>query len=373
MVKKFSVSWGTMLALSLILLGIPGWVSSRPATVRANAPVGPGGLFSSFEPQTQSVCTGEFISIAKPLNDLGDGEYVRLESGPTGFHGGLYPGGVNTRPTEHERAGVELGRQIRPLNIQGIPDPAGKIVMVSIGMSNTASEYGAFLRLARNDADMGDAVVLVNGAHPGKVASEWVDPQAETWDYVEDLLVTRELSPMQVQAAWVKLTNFHLDSFPEDLQALQRDLADVVRNLKTHYPNIRQAYLSSRTRSYDYWDGLNPEPGAYETGFAVKWLIAQQLSGDLSLNYDPGRGAVVAPWLSWGPYLWVDGLNPRSDQMVWRQEDLAPDCTHPSNNGTAKVAEQLLAFFKSDPTARPWFTGQISEPTFRIFLPNVMN
>jgi len=46
---------------------------------------------------------------------------------------------------------------------------------------------------------------------------------------------------------------------------------------------------------------LNPEPYAYENAFAIKRVIAQQLSGDPALNYDAASGPVVAPWLSWGP------------------------------------------------------------------------
>jgi PKD repeat protein len=42
--------------------------------------------------------------------------------------------------------------------------------------------------------------------------------------------------------------------------------------------------------------------------------------------------------------------------MVWLCSDLSQtDYTHPSSNGVTKVASQLLAFFKTDPTATPWF------------------
>jgi hypothetical protein len=311
-----------------------------------------------------TICEGEFISVSTPLNDLGNGEYVRLNTGATGFTGGLYPGGSNLRPPDHEQAGIDIADQIMPLDASGMPDPKGRIVLLSIGMSNTAMEFRAFMSMARSDPSVNRGVVLINGAHPGKVATEWVDPEATTWDYVESLLSSAELSPLQVQVAWIKLTNFSMNKFPESIQKLQNDLKVVVHNLKAKYPNVRQVFLSSRTRSYTYWYGLNPEPGAFETGFAVKWLVEEQINGDLELNYLPEKGPVVAPYLSWGPYLWADGPNPRSDGMVWLPEDMTRDCTHPSLLGTHKIGAQLLNFFKSDPTTRSWF-----RVTLKYYLP----
>ena len=306
--------------------------------------------------QTTTTCTGEFIPVSPPLNDLGNGEYVRLNTGRTGYTGGLYPGGSNVRPPAHEAAGLALAQQIAPRDTAGRLSSVGRIVLLSIGMSNTFSEFRGFSLLARSDPTFNRRVALVNGAQPGMVATEWVDPNAAIWTDVDDLLLSGGLSPLQVEVAWIKLTNYDLSSFPQSIQKLRDDLRTVVRNLKVHYPNVKLAYLSSRTRSYTYWEGLNPEPGAFETGFAVKWLIEAQISGsDPGLNYDPARGPVVAPYLSWGPYLWIDGLNPRSDGMVWTQADMVGDCTHPSQSGIAKVATQLLNFFKRDATTRPWF------------------
>nr|NIW44804.1 hypothetical protein [Gammaproteobacteria bacterium] len=94
---------------------------------------------------------------------------------------------------------------------------------------------------------------------------------------------------------------------------------------------------------------------AFETGFAVKWLIEQQINGDPELNFNPDNGDVLAPYLTWGPYLWIDGQNPREDGRVWLQEDLRGDCTHPSESGANKVADMMLEFFLTDPTTHSWF------------------
>ena len=66
-----------------------------------------------------------------------------------------------------------------------------------------------------------------------------------------------------------------------------------------------------------------------------------------------------SPVVLWGPYLWADGTTPRkSDQLVWTRDDLAKDGTHPSESGKDKVARMLLAFFKTDPLAKVWFTAR---------------
>ena len=66
----------------------------------------------------------------------------------------------------------------------------------------------------------------------------------------------------------------------------------------------------------------------------MKWLIEKQLTGDPDLNFDPAHGAVKAPWLAWGPYLWADGQKARSDGLTYDLTDLRPDDgTHPATPG----------------------------------------
>ena len=317
--------------------------------------------------QQTDTCQGEFIPVSKPLTELGNSEYIRLNTGPTGFTGGLYPDGSNTPPAVHLAFGLEMAAQVVPRDPQGRPDPNGKIVLISIGMSNTAGEFGQFAVSARGDGSINPHLVIINGAQGGKVATYWLDPQGEAWQFVDNLLAFKKVTPQQVQVAWVKLTNFDLNDFPQDIQTLQSHLEIVARNLKSRFPNLKIAYYSSRTRAYAYFEGANPEPGAFETGFSVKWMIEKQIDGNPSLNFRPESGPVLAPYLAWGPYLWIDGLNPRSDGRIWEPIDLKRDCVHPSDiSGKPKVVEQLMQFFKTDPTARTWFLADPpeDEPTF---------
>jgi hypothetical protein len=334
--------------LTALLLG--GWAPGRAAAAQATP------------------CKGEHLDVSMPLNDLGGDEYIRMDGQATGFYGGLYPGGSNMRPPAHEAAGIALAEAIVPLDEAGNPDPGnGRIALISVGMSNTTTEFSAFTELVEGMPSVSPHLRLINGAYPGRTADEWVDPNAEAWLYVDEQLAAAGLTPAQVQVAWVKQALVGSGAFPGRAEVLQGALVAIAQNLKSNYPNIQIAYFSSRTRSYRYWSGLNPEPVAFETGFAVKWMIEQQLDGDPALNFDPDAGPAVAPYLSWGAYLWIDGLNPRSDGRVWLPEDLVQDCTHPSESGQAKVADMLWEFFTTDTTAAPWFTAvELDE---RLYLP----
>jgi hypothetical protein len=83
------------------------------------------------------------------------------------------------------------------------------------------------------------------------------------------------------------------------------------------------------------------------------------MNGEARLNADPNRGAVNAPVLLWGPYLWAHGTTARkSDGLAWEASDYGEvDGMHPSAAGKRKVAEMLLKFFKTDASARGWFVA----------------
>jgi len=229
--------------------------------------------------------------------------------------------------------------------------------LLSIGMSNTTQEWGGgFIPRANADPSKNPQLVIVDGAQGGQAAPDWTNYNSATWSTVQNRLQAAGVTSNQVQVIWMKQARKNpTEAFPLHAQFLQTNMEAILRIAQQRYPNLKIAYLSSRTSSYaTNVGGLNPEPFAYESAFSVRWLIEKQLNA--GLNYNPSNGPVVVPWLAWGPYLWADGTNPRSDGFTWLCSDLQTDYTHPSpTGGVPKVGAQLLAFFKTDPTATPWF------------------
>jgi uncharacterized protein (TIGR03437 family) len=283
-----------------------------------------------------------------PLTELGAGLYK-------GMQGGLYPGGINTRPAAHEAAGLRLAALVVPRDTFGTPSAGGKIVLLSIGMSNTTQEFQAFMPLANADPEKNSRVVVVDGAQGGKAANVIVNPNDSYWPYVDQQIANAGVTAAQVQAVWLKQADISpTKPFPDDAKQLQGESKTIIQILHTKFPNLVLVYLSSRTYGGYATSTLNPEPYAYQGAFAFKWLIEQQINGDPDLSYDAGK----APWLAWGPYLWADGTRLRPDGLSYACDDfVSSDGTHPSASGRTKVAVLLLNFLKTDPTSRPWFVA----------------
>lgn len=295
-----------------------------------------------------------------PINDLGAANYLNL------FQGGLYPNGSNQIPRQHALEGWSRALAIRPLDVNGNPSPNGRYVFLSIGMSNTSQEFSAFMPLAAAHPDVRSRpLVILNGASGGQDAETWNQPTDPNYDRIRDqILIPRGLSEIQVQVLWVKVANrtpsVALPNQNADAYRLVRQMGDITRSIKTRYPNAKIVFLSSRIYAGYATTNLNPEPYAYESGFAVKWLIEAQIAQMANGTIDPQAGDMnyntVAPWVAWGPYLWADGLNARSDGLIWRCNDLNDDGTHPSTAGRQKVGEMLLSFLLTSPFSRPWFS-----------------
>lgn len=282
----------------------------------------------------------------KPLCDMTSKDHYK------GQDGGIYGGGKNEPPKQHLDAAIQQAKLIRPLDAEGRLSENGKIVLISVGMSNTTQEFSRFIPLANADSQKSPKVILVDGAQGGMAANSWANPRGRNpWEVLDKRLREAGVSAEQVQVAWVKQAlpgPEQYGDFPKHAEVLKGHMVTMLDKLHQKFPNLRIAYLSSRIYAGYATTHLNPEPYAYESAFVVRGLIQDQIEGK--------PGAVKSPLLLWGPYLWADGEKGRkTDSLTWKPEDLGPDGTHPSSKGREKVAEMLLRFMKTDPTAKIWF------------------
>jgi hypothetical protein len=297
-----------------------------------------------------------------PLNAPGQGAMYK------GQMGGLYGDGANTPPPALADAARKAMAMITPRDGSGLPDPQGRVVLLSIGMSNTSQEFAAFKTLADAELSRSPALVIVDGAQNGRDAAQWDLAHLtslEVWSEVERRLSVARVTPAQVQIVWIKQARnspSRLGEFPRHAEALKDNLIAMLQEAQRRFPNLKLAYLSSRTYAGYARSTVSPEPYAYESAFAVRAVILDQMKGNPRLNSDPERGTVMAPVVLWGPYLWADGSQPRpEDGFTWEPKDVGPDGIRPSEAGREKVARLLLDFFRLDPLARPWFTGTTPE------------
>lgn len=311
-------------------------------------------------------------TVRVPLTDLLAKTYF-------GRAGGLYPGGMNQPPADHDSAARARRKTIQPLDVNGDESPFGKYVLLSIGMANTTQEWcsqnsgppcTAWSFMGKAALDQGvnhNTLVIVNGAAEGQDAPAWTSATSSSYDRIKvGRLAPLGLSENQVQAVWVKLEDqqpeLSLPADSADAYLLLTNLGQVMRALRARYPVLKIVFISSRSYGGYAATDLNPEPFAYESGFSVKWLIESQID---EMHGRPANARVgtldyakkAAAPIVWGPYLWADGITPRSDGVLWNRADFEEDGTHPSQMGESKVAGMLLDFFKNSPYSKCWFAA----------------
>ena len=189
---------------------------------------------------------------------------------------------------------------------------------------------------------------MIDAARNGAAATQIAVPFGDYWIHVDRQLQRCEVSPAQVHVAWLKAALAREPrGFPENARLLRRTLRSIVGILRTKFRQLKLVYVSSRTYGGYSESDLSPEPIAYESAFAVKWLIEERIN-----NSSSDRSI---PWVSWGPYLWADGVTQRSDGLIWERSDFEPDGVHTSAQGALKVATMLLEFFQKDTAGNLWF------------------
>lgn len=346
------------------------------------------------------------------------------------FQGYLYQGS-NTPPPLHDSDGRTFASKITPRDVSGKPAPNGVIVFLSIGFSNADIEFCGGNSFFGNDPDdpmatvcpppvplrpaactipncpynqvesfMGQAfndtsvvhsgsIVIADGALGNRTLNKW-DPYSDTdpscsgfpcyaeYDRVKDILTGVGYAEAQVQSIWVKSadaspTQSLKNGSSADAYIAEAHLGNIMRAIRFRYPNARQVFITPRTYGgYANVAGnhLNPEPYAYELGFAIKWLIAAQINemnggaidpiaGDL--RYRLTTGNPPSTWIDWGPYIWADGHHCPAGFACLNTDfrglgNSGPnECTHPGTQGEQKVGTQLLNFVKTSPYTSSWF------------------
>ena len=159
-----------------------------------------------------------------------------------GEEGGLYGNGVNSLPVSdpHWIMAEQAALEVRPRDSMGeVDDVSGKIGFISVGMSNTRSEFGTFLSGAQSVKS--NAVVFANGAQPGMTASRWADADLtdDPWASLSEAVGEAGLTAEQVQVVWLKQANAVPQpgegDFPVYAEELRDDLAAISRKIKEKF------------------------------------------------------------------------------------------------------------------------------------------
>lgn len=408
---------------SLDLTESAGWTSSNPsaATIELASQSQPGlatgvaqgttTLSAASNGVTGSTSLTMTLSSGNgrktPITDMnGTGNYLS-------FEGGLYGSNSNTVPAAHDADGKTIAATIQPLDSNGNPSATGKVVFASIGMSNAADEFGAFIENTEGNTQVNQStLVIANGAKGGVTACDWVvaegsPPCAQSEGNQFDRVQTQVLPPLgvteqQIQIAWIKEANggpgqqgcgADATDTSEPCRALcdgtvagcvnsqygtealryETQLGQILRAAKTRWPNLKLAFISNRIYGGYATDDLSPEPYSYEYGFSTQFLMMAQVKQIANGTIDPIAGDLnytngTAPWVAWGPYLWANGATPRSDGLIWCNGQTAAPCsgevdfqsdgTHPDTTGQQKVATLLINFFLNSPYTKSWFAAK---------------
>ena len=300
-------------------------------------------------------------SYLRALIDLREGYYL-------GYQGGLYPDGSNEMPYPHFSAGMNISRQVVPLNADGALDVAnGKVGFICLGASTAGNAFNHFKSVAEDDPAVNPCLRFANCAVGAKGLEIMLDTLVNGWYWDDEVLPDVEAADItryQVQIIWVMVTS-RVDTilvWPFQPQEVANKYEQLMPVLLAKFPNLKQVYVSGfnyggyADPEKEFYDMIS-EPSSYWNNWSVKFLVERQIEADPDLKYtEPGR---MSPWIGWGPHLWADGARANQvDKLRWICEaDYKPDGGgyHLSNSGKDKVGKLIYTFFKESEVAADWF------------------
>jgi len=317
-------------------------------------------MLTFFSVQAQLPCEND-TSFLRSLIDLREGYYA-------GYQGGLYPDGSNTMPYIHFADGMNISRQVLPLNATGAFDPLdGKVGFICLGASTAGNAFNHFKTVASADPAVNPCIKFANCAVGAKGLEIMMDTVEYAWYWEDEVLpdvVDAGLTRQQVQVIWIMVTS-RVDTiliWPYQPQEVANKYENLMPVLLAKFPNLKQVYLSG----FNYGGYADPEkefydmivePSSYWNNWSVKFIVERQIEGDPGLKYKaPDK---MSPWIAWGPHLWADGLRANKvDHLRWICEvDYKPDGGgyHLSNTGKDKIGELIYDFFNESLVAADWF------------------
>jgi len=284
-----------------------------------------------------------------PISDLGNHTFQ-------GFTGGKYPGGSNDIPHDHFIDGEKNAASIRPLDSLGNDAEEGKIGFLILGFSTAAMTGRSFIAVC-NTQPVDPQLELIIGAQGGRDINSMTDQQSTYWTSIDSALAEKDITPVQVQLAWIStgdILGWQLD-FPEQSLQQSEKYRLMLENVQYYFPNIKMVFLSDRPYA-GYIGGENggpkelAEPTAYYNSWAVKWVIEKQV------NNEKGFSTEEIPFIDWGPLLWTDGSVGNKSGYTWLCDDAGKGGIHASSKGRMKEAALLYLFFSNHPYTKNIFS-----------------
>lgn len=276
-----------------------------------------------------------------------------------------YAGTVsNEPPASYKDKGVVDGLLVQPLDLAGNPDPAGQIVILALGMSNTGLAWDGLTDLVNSSPAIAknSAVVLFNGAKGGADLPKWVAPDAPQFVRVAGDLAAAGYSEGQVQAVWlfnsVRPGENQIPTTEDWPRMVADGLADCIRAAQVRYPNLKQVFLSSR--EYGGWAKQNPagrKREAFLSGLGVRHLVSCRIQEELTGQVaDLTIGSLVnLPFFDWSVYPYAAGATPNNDGVSWPRDCFERDGVHPNALGVMRWGNLLYSWFSSNDYTAPYF------------------
>jgi hypothetical protein len=301
------------------------------------------------------------LCLLPPLVDAGNPGLPPLTEiqSHQGHLGGLYPEDRNEPAKPHAEALDRMAALIEPLDAAGKPSPQGRIVVAGVGASVCRQIFAELEATGSATPGIHPAVTFVNCAKGGADVGKIADPRY--WKMAQQALAQRGVTAAQVQVVWYQSDDLREQGtdFPGRPQRLKEAFAEQMRLIKQHFPNARLCYHSGRHTTAFLPDPVamkkHAEPRAWLHGWAIKWLIEDQMDGDPALTFE--GAAAKAPLSTWAGYFWTNGDEPRADGYQWTPADVK-DGVHFSDAGTRRVTGELTTFWRTDPHARRWFAKE---------------